>query len=132
MGTRPDSPTATAPSPAATSSCTRPTPPTRRLRGLAASSEPVPRALHPRDVLRQEHGGRTHTAGGGIESGRRHALRAQRDGRVEQALARADQAHVGAAQTLERAVEDALALGDRLVLAAVARHAEELACALRL
>src|SRR5207244_7275714 len=47
MATWPDSTTATAPSPAAISSCTRPTPPTRRLRGLAASSEPALRVLHP-------------------------------------------------------------------------------------
>src|SRR3989441_9792684 len=46
MATWPDSPTATAPSPAAISSCTRATRPTRRLRGLPAR-EPVLRVLHP-------------------------------------------------------------------------------------
>src|SRR3989442_11747781 len=46
MATWPYSPTATAPSPAARSSCPRATRPPRRLRGLPAR-EPVLRVLHP-------------------------------------------------------------------------------------
>src|SRR5947208_192903 len=46
MATWPDSPKATAPSPAAIASCTRATRPTRRLQGLPAR-EPGLRVLHP-------------------------------------------------------------------------------------
>src|SRR5262249_20573244 len=93
---------------------------------------PLLRPLHPRPILRQQDSGRTHAIAFRLAPGRRDPALAQRPRGVEQTLAHADDAEVGAPQTLQRAVIRALALGDRLVLRADAGHAEELLRALRL
>src|SRR5690348_12388305 len=90
----------------------------------------IERRVHPRRVLRQKQRRRPDAIAGRIEPGRWDALGPKRDGRVEQALAHADDADVVPPESLERAIVDPLALGDGLVLSAHARHAEELASAL--
>src|SRR5262249_44718154 len=99
---------------------------------LRPDDQPPLRALHPRHVLRQQHGGRAHAMALRLSAGRRGPTLAQRPGGVEQTLAHADNADVGAPETLERSIVGALTLRDRLVLRADARHAEELVRALGL
>src|SRR5262249_47737891 len=100
--------------------------------GLGPDDQPLPCPLHPRHVLRQQHGGRAHAIALGLAPGRRGPTFAQRPCGVEQTLAHADDADVGAPETLERSIVGGLTLRDRLVLRADARHAEELRRALGL